>query len=376
MQQIKRLALSVELSDTIVMFGKSSKSDVREVSISNSTLFRIIGLSVAFILLLGAIYIARKPLMLIVIAGFLALALSPPVNLVASKLPGKSRGIATAISYVTILSIIGVVFYTLLPPVVNQTQNFVQQLPEYISEVEDGQDGVSQLINEYELDNQVEQLKTEISQRYASIGGSLIDLVGGFFNNVAAILTIIVVAFFMLVEGPMWIQKFWELQPAFKLKRRKEVAAKMYRVITGFVNGQLVIAALAGLSVFVMLTIVSVPYALPLSVLTALLGLIPFIGATISAVVIVTSSFFESATAAVVMLIFFIVYQQIENNFIQPVVQSRTTEASPLLVLVATIIGVFVGGILGAILAIPLAGCLRVLVKHYVESHHLMHEAK
>ncbi len=180
----------------------------------------------------------------------------------------------------------------------------------------------------------------------------------------------------MLVEGPAWIEKFWQLQPPSKRQRRKNVAAKMYKVITGFVTGQLMVATLGGTSVFIVMTIIGIDFALPLAVLSAMLGLIPFIGATISAIILVIVALFTSTSSALILFVYFVIYQQIENNFIQPIVQAKTTDVSPLLVLVATIIGVFVGGLLGAILAVPIAGCLRVLANDYLERHNIKLEAE
>jgi len=357
------------------MFDRKRPS-VREINISNSTLLRVLGIVVGFILLLTGIYVARQPLALILIAAFLALSLSPIVNIMSKRLPGRSRGLATAIAYILILSAVGFVIYLLLPPLIRQTQIFIEDLPTYVDKLQTGKDGVSEFVRHYGLSDQISRLGGEVSQRYGAIGSSLLDLAGNIFNNVASIITIIILAFFMLVEGPIWIDKFWQLQPAHKRKHGKEVAARMYKVITGFVTGQLMIAALSGTSVFIVLTLLHIDFALPLSVLGAMLGLIPFIGATLAAIILVLVALVHSPTAAVILLIYFVIYQQIENNFIQPVVQAKTTEVSPLLVLIATIIGVFVAGLLGAILAVPLAGCLRVLANDYLERHHIKLDAE
>ncbi len=358
------------------MFGKLNQRSVREINISNSTLIRVMAIVIGFVLLLGFLYVARQPLVLLIISAFLALALSPPVNFIAKKIPGNSRGLATGIAYIIILSIISFMLYLLVPPLLKQSEVLIENFPKYIQEIENGRDFVSEFVREYQLQGQLEKLQAELSNRYADIAGSVIDIVGGVFNNVASILTVMIVAFFMLVEGPAWIKRYWDLHPAHNRKRHQAVAQKMYGVITGFVNGQLLVALLSAVSSFVVLTIVGVSSALPLAVVVGLFGLIPFIGATIGAVVVVLAALFTSTTAAIIMAIFFIIYQQFENNVIQPIVQSRTTDASPLLVLIATIVGVFVGGLLGAILAVPVAGCLRILVNDYIDKHNLIHETK
>jgi predicted PurR-regulated permease PerM len=141
----------------------------------------------------------------------------------------------------------------------------------------------------------------------------------------------------------------------------------MYNVVTGYVNGQLLIASIAGLTSLVAMVVVGIPNAIALAGVVALTGLIPLIGATLGAVIIVAVALFQSLGQAVFMLIFFIVYQQVENNAIQPYVQSKALEISPLLVLVAVIIGVSLGGLLGGFLAIPVAACARILLLDYIE---------
>ena len=180
----------------------------------------------------------------------------------------------------------------------------------------------------------------------------------------------------MLVEGPEWFERYSQLLSTRRRAHHKELADKMYKVITGFVNGQLLVATIAAASTFVVLTIVDVDFALPLAVLVGISGLVPFIGATLASIIVVIAALFQSSTAAIIVLVYYIIYQQIENNFIQPIVQSRTLEMSPMLVFIASVIGVYVGGILGAILAIPLAGCIRVLVNDYIDRKHLIHETK
>ncbi|MEX0934193.1 MAG: AI-2E family transporter, partial [Candidatus Saccharimonadales bacterium] len=152
---------------------------------------------------------------------------------------------------------------------------------------------------------------------------------------------------------------------------RQDLAAKMYRIITAYVNGQLLIATINGLVTFIVLSIVGIPYALSLAAISALLGLIPVIGTTLGAVIIIGVGFFESVTAAIILTIYFVVYQQVENNVIQPAIQSRSLGMSPLLILISVIIGFSLAGILGGLLAIPIMGCLRILVLDYISEHHL-----
>jgi predicted PurR-regulated permease PerM len=141
----------------------------------------------------------------------------------------------------------------------------------------------------------------------------------------------------------------------------------MYNIVTGYVNGQLLIASIAGLSSLVMMVIIGLPNPIALAGVVALTALLPLIGATLGAVLVVIVALFQSLTQAILMLVFFIIYQQIENNAIQPYVQSRALDISPLLVLVAVIVGIQLGGLVGGFLAIPIAACVKILALDYVQ---------
>jgi len=147
----------------------------------------------------------------------------------------------------------------------------------------------------------------------------------------------------------------------------------MYRVVTGFVNGQLAVAAIAGVSTLIVLLALSATLglsanlAVPLAVVIFFCGMVPMVGATIGAVLVGLVLLLNNPTAALIFLIYFIVYQQIENNFISPTIQSKSVELSALGILAAILIGVSLGGLLGGVIAIPVAGCLRVLLIDQLE---------
>jgi predicted PurR-regulated permease PerM len=185
----------------------------------------------------------------------------------------------------------------------------------------------------------------------------------------------------MLVEGPAWLERFWELQPASKLKKRRHVAKRMYEMVTGYVNGQLLIATIAALFALVALLIASTIFNAPinpiaLALIVGLVGLIPMIGNTLAAIIVVIVCLFVSLPLAITMAIFFLVYQQIENATLQPYIQARYNELTPLIVFIAAIIGVSVAGFLGALVAIPIAGCLRVYLTEYHSEKLAAHKQK
>ncbi len=189
-------------------------------------------------------------------------------------------------------------------------------------------------------------------------------------STIISIITVLVLTFMMLIEGPVWLKKFWAAQPAAKRERGKRLAYRMYRVVTGYVNGQFLVAIIAGGFALVALLIASTLYdvsinAIALAGIIALTGLIPMIGATIGAAVVVVVCLFTSVPLALTMAVFFLIYQQVENITIQPYIQSRQNELTPLLVFVAALVGVGFGGLLGGFVAIPAASCLKILIEDY-----------
>jgi predicted PurR-regulated permease PerM len=179
----------------------------------------------------------------------------------------------------------------------------------------------------------------------------------------------------MLVEGPMWLERLWGVyNDEERMKRHRNLVHRMYTVVTGYVTGQLTVsgigAALAGLVVFILsLFIQGVPsnLALPTVAIAFTLSLIPMFGATISGIIISLLLVLNNVSAGIIFAVYFIVYQQIENNFISPTIQSRKLELSALTVLASVTIGLYVFGLAGGIISIPIAGCIKVLLDDYLE---------
>lgn len=317
-------------------------------------------------------------LVIFIIAFFLAIALNPPVTRLARVLPHRSRVGATALAYLVVLAVLGVLAYVAAPPVVQQTGSFVNNFPEYIRSFTDNQSSIGSLIERYqlqdEMDRFLETAKNESGTIAQGVGSSFVSGVNSVLNGTITVFTILVLTFLMLIEGPSWIQRLWSLYSnKRRLARDQRILEKMYHVVTGYVNGQVVVAAIGATSVFVVLFVLSRIFSevppgaiLPLTGIAFVAGLIPMVGAVIAATIIAIVLLFNSIPAALVFIVYYLIYQQIENNVIQPVVQSRTVQLSALAVISAAILGIGVLGIVGAIIAIPIAGCIRVLVLDYL----------
>jgi predicted PurR-regulated permease PerM len=175
--------------------------------------------------------------------------------------------------------------------------------------------------------------------------------------------TILRILAFMLLEGGAWIDRFYDLLPERSQPRWRRVGHDVYRTIGGYITGNLLISLIAGVSITIVLLVMGVQFAVALGLLVAVLDLIPLAGATIAGIVVVGVSFLHSVPAGIVVAVFFIVYQQLENHFLQPVIYGRTVQLSPLVVLIAVLVGAALAGILGALAAIPVAGTIQVILR-------------
>ena len=326
-----------------------------------------------------AIYSAKDALILLGISLFLALALNRPVAAIAKKLPGKSRLGGTALAYTTLVLLLGCVAWFVVPPIVQQSAKFVESVPSLIDQTGSQWHGFNELIDKNGLRPQVDatlnNLKQQASSWAASAGTSLISSVGSLAAFLGSLFLVLVLSFLMLLEGPMWMKRLWGLyNDQEKMERHKKLVGRMYNVVTGYVSGQLTVsgidAILSGFVVFVLslaFPAIDSNLAMLTVMVTFVLTLIPMFGATLAGLLISLLLFFNNVTAGVIYAIYFIVYQQIENNFIAPSIQSKKLELSALMVLSSVTIGLYVGGLLGSLIAIPAAGVVKVLLENYLE---------
>ena len=341
-----------------------------QVSFSNKTILRVVIVVVASVLTLLFINRIAHPLTLIFISAFLAIALNPAVSHIAKRLKSKSRVRATGMAYLIVVALLVGFIWLVVPPMVKQSVGFIQDLPANAEELKHKDTALVRFINRYNLESELTSTANNIKENFDDVGKSAVVTAGRVGSVVVSILTVFVLTFMMLVEGPYWINRAWKMQDPKKVAKRKRAAARMYKVITGYVNGQLLIALIAGFFAFVVLVIaskvldVTINAAVYASIVTVM-GLIPMIGNTIAAVIVVVLCAFTSIPLALIMLVFFILYQQIENVTLQPYIQSKSNELTPLLVFIAAIVGVGFGGFLGALVAIPLVGCLKVFVTEF-----------
>jgi predicted PurR-regulated permease PerM len=196
----------------------------------------------------------------------------------------------------------------------------------------------------------------------------VLDVVRSVVTAVVGLITIVFLTYFMLLEGPRTIQGLLRLLPETARPRYERVGRDIYRSISGYVTGNLLISVIAGVLATIVLFAVGSEFAIALGLLVAVLDLIPLAGATLAAIIVSTVIFIETDwIRALIVILFFIGYQQFENHVLQPLVYGRTVQLSPLVVLCAVLVGAQLAGILGALLAIPVAGSLLAIGREILQ---------
>jgi predicted PurR-regulated permease PerM len=314
---------------------------------------------------LWLIWTAREVLTWIFVALFLAVAIAPAVSWL-QRHGVRRRGAAAALVYLAILLAIVGVLAALLPPLISQVNSFIDAVPGYVHELTKGRGPLGFLETKYHV---VERTREAIqgggTSSLAGGAGALLSATQSLVKGVAATVTIVFLTFFLLLEGPTWMERIFALMRPETQRRWRGIAGESQRVVGGYVSGNLLISLIAATSSTVVLLILGVPFPLALGLVVFILDLIPLAGATIAAIILTLVALTQSVTDAVVVAVFFIVYQQLENHLLQPVVYGRTVSLSPLLALVSVLIGAALGGVLGALAAIPVAGCLQILVSDW-----------
>jgi predicted PurR-regulated permease PerM len=335
------------------------------VTISARNVAKVILTATAVIAGLYVLWLIRYVIALFFMSVFLAVALGPAVAFFQRRLR-LNRAMGIVATYLSLLLVVVAVGFLVVPPIVEQTAKFVENVPEYVADLGDNKT-VRDIDNRYDITPTLQREAQKLPARFGDAASTLQDLVIGLFNAVITIVTVLVMTFFLLLDGNKlfeWVVR--ELGPA-RGPRVRAIAEEVYESVGGYVTGNLTISVIAGVTTYLVLTVLGVPFAVPLAVLMSFLDLIPLIGASIAGFVIgiVAALGGDFPQDLILWVVFLVVYQQIENNMLQPLIYRRTVALHPLLVIVAILIGSALLGILGALLAIPIAGAIQIVVKDW-----------
>lgn len=321
----------------------------------------VVGLSVAVAWL---IYRLRQPLGWLFMAAFIAMAVSGPVARLERRM---RRGWAIAIVYVGLLLTPVAIGALIVPTLVTQASELAEDVPRYAADLREfvqENERLRELDEEYNLAGQLEEQAAKLPARVGDAASTLGDLGLGLVNSLFALVNILILSIFMVAGGRDWVRRGIELRPEHERERWRRVLTRIGHAVGGYVRGALTIGLIAGFTTFLVLTILGVPFSAPLAVMAGLFSLIPLVGATIAAFIILLVTLFNDfPTASIAWLIWAVVYQQVENNVIQPQVQKRTVQVHPFLVLVAVLFGATLMGVIGALVAIPVAASLQIALR-------------
>jgi predicted PurR-regulated permease PerM len=363
-----------------------SKLPTGQIEVSLKTLVRFWAIPAVVAGAVIAVQWASPALVMIFVGFFLAVILNRPTDFLTRYV--KSRAAAAGLAIAGLVLVIVLVFSTVIPLFVKQTVSFVSNLPDTFSQLQHSGDAVYGFIRDHNLEEQyaqiVENVKSGVVGSLTGIAQNVMGLFGGLLNSILVGMMVLVMAFLMLIEGPMWTERYWRLIYRSKSRREyhRQIADKMYNVVSGYVNGTAVLglmsAILGGLGLLVVTLVAPVPMdvIIPSMLVMFVCAFIPMFGAGIAGVVICLLLLLYSWPAALVFAIYFSVYQQIENNIFMPKIFAKHIRISTLTVLLAVVIGTYCGGFLGIFIAIPAAGCLQILVRELIVRKKLGGKAK
>ncbi len=314
-------------------------------------------------------------LIIVGIAIFLAIAIQPLAARINRLTKRDNSSVSSALAYGLIIVILGLIISVVAPVVVDESVQFVRQLPTTFENTIGGWDGINSFGQTIGIDNLQQEILTGVrnfSNNFVSDFGNFVLAGVGTISQVATavVLTLVLTLLFAL-EGPGLVKQFWAMLEGKHqnkaIRAWQRLASRIAEVISTYVSKQVLVAVLDGCVVTVAVLLLSITcgfssnLALPMGLLALVFYLIPMFGPIISATLITLLLFFSSPIAAIIFLIFYIIYEQIENNFIAPKIQGDALNLPTALILTAIIIGMYMFGLIGAIVAIPIAGCIKVI---------------
>jgi predicted PurR-regulated permease PerM len=341
--------------------------EARVVTVRPRTVLLVLGITVLVGVVLWLGYLAWHVLTWILIAMLLAGALNPAVE--AFERRGLRRSwAATLVFFIALLVLTGIGFLV-IPPLVTQVTDFVNTVPDFIDDLTAGRGPLGFLQDRYQIVDRIrDAIEKEGAAGVLGLSQPVLDVVRSVVTAVVGLITVIFLTYFMLLEGPRTIAALLGLLPETARPRYERVGRDIYRTISGYVTGNLLISLIAGVLAAIVLFAVGSEFAIALGLLVAILDLVPLAGATLAAIIVSTVVFIETDWIRCVIVIgFFVAYQQFENHVLQPLVYGRTVQLSPLAVLCAVLVGAQLAGILGALLAIPIAGSILAIAREVIQ---------
>jgi predicted PurR-regulated permease PerM len=328
---------------------------------STGAVVRVVAVVVTAALLLYALWLVRQILVLVIVALFLAVGLDPAVRALMRLRLSRSRAVFAVLLGV-IVFVLGF-FASITPPLVRQTQNLAGQVPRYAAQLSESSGRFRELDERYQIRDKLRSTVSDLPKLASRSVGGVLGVARSIGKAVFSLMTVLILTTYFLLDLPKLIEGSAKLVPRSRRKRFEQLSKPVFERISGYILGNIGVSIVAGVTSFVALTALRVPYALPLAMWVAIADLIPMIGATLGAVVAVIVAFFHGVWTGVGTLIYFAVYQQVENYLVAPRVMRRAVDISPAAVILAALVGATLLGFVGALLAIPAAASIKVLAQ-------------
>ena len=339
------------------LLPRFSHPQVRPVTVV-VIVFTVLAIAVGLVLMWQLAQIVRW----LVIAVFLAVAISPPVGWLGRR--RVPRVLAILLVYLALILVFAGLGALVVPPLVDQVQALVAAVTERARAPGGLGQAVDELANRYGAGGYVDTLREQAQELPGQLNAAaapLLAVTKGIFGSVTALISILLLTFFLLLDNDRFIAAGLNLFNPAQRPRLRRLLGQSANAIHGYVNGNLAISLIAGVASFVTMTVLGMPYAVALALVVALFDLIPLIGGTLGAAVVVLVALFVNPVTAGILALFFLIYQQVENNLLQPMVYGRSVSLHPLAIFVAVLAGGQLLGILGALLAIPVAEIIRII---------------
>jgi predicted PurR-regulated permease PerM len=314
---------------------------------------------VATLLVLRGLYSVRGILVQVLVALFITVSLEPAVQWLTLR--GLRRGLAVTLIFVVVFAALLGFLISVIPPLVNQGRQLIDDLPGYLGELQRRSAQFRELNDRFNLSSQLQGMIGSVPGR---IGSGVLGFTGRLFGALFSTLTVLVFTAYFMADLPRIRNGLVWLFPAPRRPRAKQVVDLLVDKVGGYMIGNIIVSIIAGVFSYVAFKLLGVSFAVPLAVLVAVFDLIPMIGATLGAVVGVTVALFTTPLLPNTVLVaaFFVAYQQVENYLIAPRVLKTTVDIGAAAVLLAGLIGATLLGLVGALMAIPVAAAFNVLL--------------
>jgi predicted PurR-regulated permease PerM len=328
------------------------------------TIATTIAMVLVTVLLLLVIREVSRVLTWIVVAIFFSVALYPLVGWVDRRVTGGRRALSTLLVFLMIVLVLGGLITAFAVPLAREGTTFASQFPAIIADAKAGRGAIGGLLDRTNALKLIQEHQDQIKHYASGLSAPATGVLSGIASTFAGLVTIFVLAYLMVLEGPKIVEGSLNLIDRRDTRHRVQaVGSDCAKSVTGYLSGNLLISVICGIIHYAALRIMGVPFAGLIALFVAIADLIPLVGATIGGVVALLAAAIHSIPALIVVAIVFVVYQQLENHLLQPLVFARTVNLNPLTVLIAILVAVELAGILGALLAIPFASIIQVIAR-------------